>query len=145
MADVWCEPLCGLRKDSVYRCFWCQARVKRITRDHLIPLGMGGASSGKTVDACQKCNSERGKVTELYSDRHHMLKYIERNPERITTYKNRFRRKVQKMLVLIAKWDKLHREKDVVLPYNIFEVIHLDDLMPFVPYAQVVKLADTPA
>lgn len=99
---------------------------------------MGGGRGGKVVSACRACNSERGKVTEIYNDRIHLLTYIEQNPGRITTYKNRFRQKVQKMLPLIAKWDRLHREKGVVLPFNLLEIIRLDESMPRVSYAQVV-------
>lgn len=130
MADVWCEPIYGLRQK--YQCFWCGALVKHITRDHLIPLGMGGASDGETVDACQRCNSERGRVTELYNCRLHMHQYIEKNPTRMTMYKNKFRKRVQKLLPLIAKWDCLHREKGIELPYSLFEIIRLDELMPLV-------------
>jgi hypothetical protein len=94
-----------------------------------MPLGMGGRD-GKTVPACRKCNEERGKVTELYSDRIHLIKYIQRCPGRITSYKNRFRKKVKEMSHIILKWELLHRSKGIVLPFYLLEIIKLDEIMP---------------
>jgi hypothetical protein len=114
-------------------CFWCEKILKKqeVTRDHLIPLGMGGKDGkGTTVPCCRSCNAERGKVTELYSDRNHMLRYIANCPERITSYKNRFRKKVKKMQRVIIKWELLHREKGIILPFDMLEVVRLDETMP---------------
>jgi hypothetical protein len=89
-----------------------------------------GGNDNKTVPACRKCNEERGKVTELYSDRVHMIRYINRRPERITSYKNRFRRKVKKMAHVIVKWEHLHRKKGIILPFYLLEIVRLDEAMP---------------
>jgi len=112
-------------------CFWCETPLSKedVTRDHLMPLGMGG-NDNKTVSACRYCNEERGKVTELYSDRIHMIRYIQRRPERITSYKNRFRKKVKKMVHLIVKWEHLHRKKGIFLPFYLLEIVRLDEAMP---------------
>lgn len=94
-----------------------------------MPLGMG-CKDGKTVLACRTCNEERGKVTELYSDRVHLISYIEKRPERITSYKNKFRKKVRKLAHLILKWELLHRQKGIILPYSLLEIVRLDEVMP---------------
>lgn len=117
-------------------CFWCDIAVADIpkqdrTRDHLMPIGMGCKRSGKTVLACRNCNEERGKITELYSDRLHLISYIEKRPERITSYKNKFCKKVKKLSNLILKWELLHRQKEITLPYSLLEIIRLDELMPY--------------
>lgn len=112
-------------------CFWCEIVITKanFTRDHLSPLGMGGKDN-KIVAACRKCNEERGKVTELYSDRLHLIRCAQRRPERITYYKNRFRKKVRKMSSIIIKWEYLHRDKNIILPFSLMEIIKLDETMP---------------
>jgi hypothetical protein len=115
-------------------CFWCEIPTtelskKDVTRDHLVPLGMGG-NDGKTVIACRKCNEERGAVTEIYNHRLQLIKWINLNPDRITSYKNKFRKKIQKMASLIIKWEQLHRQMNIILPFNLFEIIKLDELTP---------------
>lgn len=115
-------------------CFWCSIQGKKLspqdrTRDHLIPLGMGG-NDNKTVFACRTCNEERGKVTELYSSRIQLIKNIEARPERITHYKNSFRKQVKKLSSIILKWEFLHREKNIFLPFSLLEIVRLDELMP---------------
>lgn len=119
------------KKEATYLCFWCEKPLcnKTVTKDHLIPLGMGG-NDGKTVPSCQNCNGERGRVTEIYSDRIHLLGNIEKRPERITSYKNRFRKKVKKMASTIIKWEILHRQKGIILPFYLLQVICLDHMMP---------------
>lgn len=116
-------------KDEV--CFWCGILITKnnFSREHLSPLGMGSKDS-KIVTACRKCNEERGKVTELYSDRLSLVKYSNRHPERATSYKNNFRKKVRKMGPIILKWEYLHRQKNIILPYSLMEIIKLDEIMP---------------
>jgi hypothetical protein len=89
-----------------------------------------GGKDGKTVPSCRFCNEERGRVTELYSTRNQMIKYIERRSERINKYKNHFRKKVRKMVNIILKWEILHRKKGIILPVNILEVVRLDEVTP---------------
>jgi hypothetical protein len=91
-----------------------------------------------TVMACKQCNEERGKVTELYSNRNHLVRDIEKRPERITSYKNRFRKKIGKMASLILKWEILHREKGIFLPFDLLEIIKLDETMPSLNFGSVV-------
>lgn len=121
----------GKKKQEVHLCFWCEKKIsgKEVTKDHLMPLGMGG-KDGKTVPSCRHCNEERGRVTEIYSDRIHMIQNIQKRPERITSYKNRFCKKVRKMSATIIKWELLHRQKGIILPYYLLQVISLDHIMP---------------
>jgi len=47
-------------------CFYCGKALsrRRATKDHVIPLSKGGGNSQKNiVDACRKCNSEKGCLT----------------------------------------------------------------------------------
>lgn len=45
-------------------CFWCLRRAKP-TRDHVVPLAMGGKNArSNVVPACFPCNNERGRVTQ---------------------------------------------------------------------------------
>lgn len=121
----------AIRLAKENNCYWCEQPVikKYRTRDHLIPLGMGGGE-WQTVMACKSCNEERGRVTELYQHRYHLVRHINRCPSRITSYKNRFRKKVQKMSYLIIKWEILHRKKGIILPFDVLEIIRLDEVMP---------------
>lgn len=51
-------------------CFWCNikfdemCRERRCTKDHVIPLALGGARGGNLVDACFECNHERGTIVD---------------------------------------------------------------------------------
>lgn len=47
-------------------CFYCGKKLsrRRATKDHVIPISKGGGNSKKNiVDACRKCNSEKGCLT----------------------------------------------------------------------------------
>lgn len=115
-------------------CFWCKTHASKlekneITRDHLMPKGMGGGNN-KTVFSCRECNEERGRVTELYSARLILIENIKLRPQKINLYKNKFRKKVKKLSHLILKWEFLHREKGITLPFSILEVISLDEPAP---------------
>lgn len=111
------------------RCFWCYKDLKKhqATRDHVIPKSIGGS---KTVIACMDCNHERGTVTELYHYRLRLMEDIRKYPDRISDYKNNFRRRIQKMKDAIIKWDNLHREKSIFLPFSLFEIATLDETNP---------------
>lgn len=43
-----------------YRCVYCGKKVKKLTRDHVIPLVEGGSNTASNiVPACQVCNSRK--------------------------------------------------------------------------------------
>jgi 5-methylcytosine-specific restriction endonuclease McrA len=47
-------------------CFYCDKRLSRrtATTDHVIPRSKGGSDSPKNiVDACRKCNCDKGCLT----------------------------------------------------------------------------------
>ena len=47
-------------------CFYCGRKLsrRRATKDHVIPVSKGGSNAKKNiVDACRKCNSEKGCLT----------------------------------------------------------------------------------
>lgn len=118
-------------KTATIPCFWCEKPLSdhQITKDHLIPKGMDNTSS-LTVPCCKACNAERGKVTEIHNHRISLMKDIAKSPERITRYKNHFCKKIEAMTELIVKWEFLHREKGIILPFSLLEVVRLDDGIP---------------
>jgi 5-methylcytosine-specific restriction endonuclease McrA len=53
-------------------CFYCEAKVTKLTLDHVIPLSRGGTHSiGNLVGACSTCNSSKGNrfITEWERDK----------------------------------------------------------------------------
>lgn len=122
------------KNKELIKCFWCGKLIRKdkITKEHLVPLNMGGKNVDNIVSACRQCNEERGKVTELYSDRLHLIVNIQRNPNRSTSYKNKFRRKVRKMSNLIIKWEQLHREKCISMPFSLLEIVHMHEPMEII-------------
>jgi 5-methylcytosine-specific restriction endonuclease McrA len=47
----------------IRHCFYCGKALsrRRATKDHVIPRSKGGSNTQKNiVDACRKCNSEKG-------------------------------------------------------------------------------------
>lgn len=54
------------RPHKVYGlCYWCES-VAFLTKDHVVPRAVGGRHVDNIVWACEKCNSERGLITNLY-------------------------------------------------------------------------------
>jgi 5-methylcytosine-specific restriction endonuclease McrA len=50
----------------IRHCFYCGKALsrRRATKDHVIPRSKGGSNAQKNiVDACRKCNSEKGCLT----------------------------------------------------------------------------------
>lgn len=44
-------------------CHWCRRSVLRLTRDHVIPLSLGGKDKRRNiVMACQACNEVKGNM-----------------------------------------------------------------------------------
>ena len=43
-----------------YRCFYCGKRVKKLTKDHIIPIIQNGVDTiANIVPACKRCNSRK--------------------------------------------------------------------------------------
>lgn len=64
-----------LKKSAKGRCFYCRAKVKMLTLDHIVPIAKGG---GHTLDnivfACHACNSEKRDLDPSeYAQKHGML------------------------------------------------------------------------
>lgn len=49
-------------KKGVEKCFYCPAIGN--TKDHVIPLSLGGKKNGKKVPACMLCNVTRGNMPQ---------------------------------------------------------------------------------
>lgn len=64
-----------LKKSAKGRCFYCRAKVKMLTLDHIVPIAKGG---GHTLDnivfACHACNSEKRDLhPNEYAHKHGLL------------------------------------------------------------------------
>lgn len=61
--DEWREIL--VRAEG--RCEMCRRRAKKLTKDHIEPLYLGGSDAASNLRAiCRRCNSSRG--TNIYAD-----------------------------------------------------------------------------
>ncbi len=49
-------------------CFWCRRHLRPLTasRDHLIPLALGGRGTDNLRLACATCQKERSDITDAY-------------------------------------------------------------------------------
>lgn len=51
-------------------CFWCNVKFssdcleRKCTKDHIIPVALGGSRHRNIVDACYECNHERGTIVD---------------------------------------------------------------------------------
>ena len=47
-----------------YECAYCLKKLRRLTKDHVVPLHLGGNhTASNIVPACRGCNSSKGKFT----------------------------------------------------------------------------------
>jgi 5-methylcytosine-specific restriction endonuclease McrA len=56
------------RRIASGECFYCRRRVgaKRLTMDHVVPLGRGGRSGrGNVVAACKECNTRKRSLVPV--------------------------------------------------------------------------------
>lgn len=89
---------------------------------------MGGKNKDNLALACSRCNHERGKFTEIYFLRLQLDKSIYDFPERAEMYIDRFYKRIKALRSIINKWDKLHKKKNIELPFNIIELIDLESV-----------------
>jgi hypothetical protein len=113
--------------DLIGNCLWC-GKFGTMTREHLIPASMGGKNKDNLALACSRCNHERGKFTEIYFLRLQLDKSIYDFPERAEMYIDRFYKRIKALRSIINKWDKLHKKKNIELPFNIIELIDLESV-----------------
>ena len=64
-----------LKKSAKGRCFYCCAKVKMLTLDHIVPIAKGGGHSlDNIVFACHACNSEKRDLPpNEYAQKHGLL------------------------------------------------------------------------
>ena len=61
----------GMRWNETRACYWCGRAVTyrghfkqketRATREHIVPVSVGGGDGGNRVVACKRCNQGRGR------------------------------------------------------------------------------------
>jgi len=56
------------KRQYSYRCIYCGARDRKLCKDHVIPVFLGGANTiDNIVPACKSCNSQKGtKPSEVF-------------------------------------------------------------------------------
>ena len=82
----------GLREtygELAYRCFYCGIEGRRVTRDHVLPVSLGGQTCIENlVPACVHCNQIKGNTHPLawFMDHprfaYYFLKYATRAEQR---------------------------------------------------------------
>lgn len=94
------------------QCFWCEQLHARLTRDHLISKAMRDRHGLHTlrefiVKACEKCNTERSRISYVY-DLIHRWRVFDGRPQPKTDNLFKYRNSVKR---LAEKYRKLVEEK----------------------------------
>lgn len=87
-------------------CFWCgAARPGGLTRDHVVPLGAGGADApANVVLACGPCNRERGFLVDAYRRAKWLRGVNVRGGVRIDKLLRRYRRQLPDFIASQRRW-----------------------------------------
>jgi hypothetical protein len=86
------------------KCYYCDrlfGPLREKTKDHIIPLSMGGVNKGiNIVVCCEECNRLKGRYT-LY-DFINRLQWLMKHPNKATYTKDEFKTMIKNTLVLVA-------------------------------------------